>query len=1106
MGQAERPLKSAMLRWRPIRLKGFLLILLLSLVPGISKTAYAQFTSGIAGTVVDSSGAAIPGATVTLVDVERGVTKSTVSNSSGYFQIDNVAASAYRVQVEMTNFKTWTEEKLTLQAGEVRTLSPVLSPGSTSTTVAVSATAAALNLSTATTAAVISQQTISQTPLVGQNVYTLASLAPGMMGVAVTSGDNYSNGYDLNVNAAGQRQEANSFSLDGAYIDITSRGGEAAISPNPEVVQYMQLNTNEFDAEKGRNSGANFQLYTKSGTNQLHGTADYFFLNNTLTARSEFQSTIPTFQRNEFGATLGGPILKGKVFGFGAFDVLRSTSTNAYLTTVETQDFYNYAKSTFPNNYATTVLTLAPPQHYPTTGLLTVAQVEQQFPGYYPPPPGISASMPAIGNININYSVPRNGYQYDFRGDEYIGEHDRIYGEALRFYVNSFSAAARPATNGPTPYSTTLINTGWTHTFSSRLVNQTGLSYLRPYGASAPVASDSLPYISVAGINGVGSWGPGNFVLNTIGWRDVMTATIKSHQLRFGVDIENERENDAQSGANNRPSYTFNNLLDFVQDLAVSESATPVNLKTLGPAGLQRNDRDLYTGAFIQDDWKASRNLNLNLGLRYDTFYRYLAYIGPPLSIFTLGTGTTYPQQIANGSIGAPPASQGNNILTHNIWAFNPRFGFAWDVFGNGKTALRGGVGLFSDKPPYLEFISNLTANLPFDYTPSISVYQGDSTPVFQGCSPPDGYNENCPVIVPPNISFDSRGGIVGQRATIGGYSPNIKMAQVENWSLSIEQQLKSDLVLQLNYSGSAGHYLPVSTDVNRYAGDLIQNDGSQARLNPSFAAINYITTNTNSIGNYGTAMITRRTSNGLTFHGIYTWGKAIDVYSTDNSLSGGASTSIIEAYNFGFQRGRSDYDIRQQASIDGVWTIPNLWATGWKHNALGGWLLSGVAIFHTGIPFTVYTSAPFQPVFNPSGQVVGNSGGDYNADGYNYDVPNKPAFGSHLSGRSPKKYLTGLFPASAFPAPPLGQEGNLGRNTYDQPGYSNIDLSLAKLFYVPWFSGNKMNLEFRGEFFNLLNRVNLNGVDGNLVDTTFAQATGQEPARSIQLHVRASF
>jgi hypothetical protein len=321
-------------------------------------------------------------------------------------------------------------------------------------------------------------------------------------------------------------------------------------------------------------------------------------------------------------------------------------------------------------------------------------------------------------------------------------------------------------------------------------------------------------------------------------------------------------------------------------------------------------------------------------------------------------------------------------------------------------------------------------------------------------------------------------------------------MGEIENWTLSVQQRLTNDMVFELNYSGMASHHLPVTTDINRFSDDLIINHGALTRLNQSFGSISYQTTNGNASANYGSAMLTRQMSHGFSLRGIYTWGRVLDVYSTAGTLQGACAcqtTNIIEANNFKFQRARADFDLRQQFSADGVWTLPNPWSRGWERDALGGWRLGGVAILQTGLPFTVYTTAPYPT-------------GDFNADGYDYDVPNRPSLGSHLTGQSRQKFLHGLFPASAFPDPPLGQEGNLGRNTYDQPGYSNVDLNVAKLIYAPWFHNEKANVELRGELFNLFNRPNLTNVDGNLTDTTFAQATGQLPARQIQFHVRVQF
>lgn len=1092
-----------------IRMKvaaGIRLTIMLLLSIG-SLTAFAQFSSGIQGTAKDQSGAVIAGATVTLTDTRLGVAKTATSNQDGYFRIDSIAASTYTLQIQMAGFKTYTQKDLSLQVGEIRTLTPLLEIGAVSSDVTVSADLTALNTEAATTGAVISQETVEQTPLPGQNVYGLSALTPGMTGSAVTSGDNYTNEYAININAAGLRQEQNGFEIDGAYTNTPSRGGGTSISPNPEIVQSMDIRTNDFDAQKGRNGGATVDVYTISGTNQFHGTLDYYFTNNSLTGLTHFESAVPTFQRNEMGATFGGPIIKNKFFIFGAIDVLRSSTTSAGQYSVETQDLANWVATNLPNSVANQVLKAAPPLSFPTSGIQTVSQVEASTPGYFAPPPGIPPNLDALGLANISFSVPKNGYQWDVRGDYYPGKKDRVYVTGIRTYDTSAGATPRPTLNIPQANSSDFANLDWTHTFSTRLLNEGGFNMIRPYGADLPTPTEAIPYINVTGMQGFANWGPGNFTQTTLGWRDVMTATIKTHTLKFGFDQFNIREADSQDGAFDRPTYNFNSLLDFIQDQAVSESATPVNLTTHLEAPYNRRYRALYTGIYVQDDWKVRPTLTVNMGLRYDSMANFFSILSPQLTNFTFGQGATMNAQVADGTTGLAKSS---HVLDHSLWGINPRVGFSWDIFGKGKTVLRGGVGMFSDQPPYIHITDITSGNLPNFFTPSLNVQSG-TTPVFQLCSAPTGFTEACPVVDTSNVVLNASGGVVGQRANLGGYSPNYKLTQVEDWTLSVQQELPWHLVAELNYSASAAHHLPVfNQDINRFAGDLIQNNGSLNRLNPNFGAINYATSDANSIGNYGSAVLQRRLSSGLALRGIYTIGKALDTFSTSGSLDGGEATqfldNIIQNGNLKAQRGRSDFDIHQQFSADGTWTVPNHYRSFLERSVLGGWQFGGVWIMQTGLPFSVYTSAGFIPVYNSAGQLVGNKGGDYNADGSNYDVPNTPSFGNHLSGKKKNDYLNGIFTASAFPVPTLGTEGNLGRNTYDGPGYNNVDFTFEKFFTTPWFFGERMRIELKGETFNLFNRSNLTSVSSDLSSGSFGKATNQLPPRSLQLHIRASF
>lgn len=1120
-------------------------------------TAVAQFSSGVEGTVHDSTGALLAGATVTVTDSRLGVSKMTTTSQSGYFRIDSIAASTYSVQIQMNGFETWKEPSLTLQVGETRTLAPELKLGAVSTNVEVSATAATVDLTTATTGSVISNVTLQDTPLTGQNIYGLSSLTPGMTGSGVsTSGnDNYTNEYAININASGLRQEQNGYQIDDAYTNTPSRGGGTSISPNPEIVQSVDVRTNDFDAQKGRNGGATVDVYTVSGSNDFHGTLDYYFTNNSLTATTHFSNPVPAFQRNEMGATMGGPIVRNKLFWFGAIDVLRSSTTGAGLYTLETQDFDNWLKTNLPNSVGTQVLLATPPILFPTTGLETVSQYEGLTPGYYAPPTGIPATLNVVGQANISISTPKNGYQWSFRVDDYLGKNDRLYVDAIRTSDTGGQYGPRMAMDGGQANSSDFININWTHTFSPRLLNQTGVNLIRPYGSNLGFPDAKIPYINVTGgFSGYGTWAPGNFTQGTYGWHDVMTATIRTHTLKFGADLFNIREVDHQDGAFDRPTFNFDSLLDFVQDKATSESATTVNLLTHQEAPYDREYRALYEGYFLQDDWKVTPRFTLNLGVRYDTMVNFFTILSPKLTNFYLGTGSTENAEVASGIAGLGKSS---HVLNQNPGGFTPRVGFSWDVFGKGTTAVRGGFGMFEDQPPYLHITDITSGNLPNFFQPGINVRSGQPTPTFQLCSPPSAWDEACPVVNTSNVTLNASGGVevngVVQPANMGGYSPNYKLTQVEEWSLSVQHQLRNDLIMELNYSASSVHHLPVfNQDLNRFAGDLLRNNTtgqlapSLSRLNQNFSAIQYATSDANSVGNYGSAVVSRPVSHGLALRGIYTFGKTLDTISNAVSLDSGSITqantaaqNVIQNGNLRAQRGRADFDIHQQFTADGTWLVPSHYGSALERGILGGWQFGGVWILQTGLPFSVFDGAPFSPycggntaatvngttypagdcfdaaggAWKPGSIITADVGGDYNADGSNWDVPNAPSFGRHLSGKHKSDFLGGVFgspangaAAAKFPTPALGSEGSLGRNTYDQLGYNNLDFTVDKFFGLPWLFGERMKIEAKGEIFDLFNRSNLWTVSSDSSSGSFGKATNQLPARSFQLHLRASF
>lgn len=1102
-------------------------ILLLLLFGLAGRPAFAQFTSGIDGIVHDTSGAVIANARVTVTDLRLGVSRTVQSGQDGYFRIDGLAASTYTVEIQMTGFESWKQGGLTLQIAEIRTITPELQVGAVSTSVEVSATTATVDLETPNTGAIISNQTLAETPLTGQNIYGLASLSPGMTGGGITTAgnDNYTNEYAVNINAAGLRQEENGYQIDDGYTNTPSRGGGTSISPNPEIVSSVNVSTNDFDVSKGRNAGATVDVYTVSGSNQLHGTGDFYYTNDALSGLTHFENTVPSFVRKEAGATLGGPILKNKLFGFAALDELRESSPSSYTATVETQDFFNWAKANEPNTIGFQMLSMAPPQHYPTTGLETVATYESTAgtPGYFPAPANIPATMDIIGTIPVSYSSSKNGYQWSFRVDYYLGKNDRLYGDSIRTRYTTPGGGTRPASVQGNKNSSDFVNFNWTHTFNAHLLNQTGVNLIRPYGSNVTqTATEGIPYINVTNLAGFGVWAPGNFTQSTYSWRDVMTATVKTHTLKFGADLFNTREVDHQQGAFTKPTFNYRNLLDFIQDEPVYQSGPDVNLQNHQQAPYDRDYRDFIMGFFGEDSWKMHPQFTLNLGLRYDGMVNFFSINRPTLARFNLGSGSSWNEQVASGNA----ALVGNDkVLNHNIGGFEPRVGFSWDVFGKGRTALRGGFGVFEDQPPYLHITDSTAGNLPNYFNPIDDVTAGGPIPKPFICTPSGAWDQICPVLDTSNISINSSGGAVLNgaiyRAGMGGYDPNFKMQQVLAWSLSVQQELRYNMIGELNYSGTAAHHLlEFDNDINRFPGDLIVNNNVLTRLNPNFATVAFAKSDANSSGNYVSGSLTRRYSHGLAVRGIYTFGKALDELSQAQSLDSGSITAQSDYYvsnDLRGQRGRADFDIRQQFTADGVWDVPNSYSSKLLRYTLGGWQFGGKWIGDTGLPFTVTNNSAFIPICSggaalvnnqcPAGTtIVGDAGGDYNADGYNVKLPDAPSFGRRLSGRSKQQFLNGIFIASAFPTPPLGQEGNLGRNTYDEPGYKDMDFTFEKYFSVPFFFDERLKMEGKGEVFNLFNRTNLGTVDSVLTDSTFGKSTSQLPSRSLQMHLRVSF
>ena len=1082
----------------------------------VAAPALAQYASGIEGAVLDQTGAIVQGAQCTVVNQDTQVQQTAISDAQGYVRILHLAPGKYRITITAPGFQKWVQSNVLVEGGAHRTVYPTLKVGQNSATVEVRAETESLETTQGTMSRTLEDQTVAAAPMVGENIYaSVASLAPGVTGLGDASGsiaaagsqgtNSFNSEAGFQINAAGQRQDTNEFQVDGTNVMSTSRDGVVNITPEPDTIAEMKITASTFSAEKGRQSGALIEVFTKPGTNKFHGSLSEVHTDAAMTARTEFETTVPHSVRNDFGGTIGGPIFKGRTFFFGSLFWMRSTLGETFDENVETKDFEDYVKQNFPNSMGAKFFTAAPPSVFPTKNFLTVADVESQYGSIFTPP-NIPATLLASGETIINASPTDNGFQGHLRIDHnFHNDADKLFYSMFRNTTHAENANPRPTFAYTSPNATLYNKIDYLHTFSPNVVNEVSLGYTRVSG-SQPDRIPSLP--SVAWIGGIDAtfwqWGPSGWSQNNWFVHDTLNYARGSHTFRVGVDVDRQQDFDNFENGDVRPYFLMLNVLDMAADQPFDQSGPVMNPKTnLVAKNLYQRVELFYMAPFVQDEWKVNPRLTLTAGLRFD-YFGHLSTLEnghSPIAFFTPGSGASFADQVENGSM----LVRGSNGIatTDPKYRVAPRIGFAWDVFGKGRTAVHGGYGFFNNKVGEYSYMNNMRENPPDDVDPSISMFNSGVTPAnFSYGTSSTGAQGFAP---PPGITFqiDPHGGIVGTRIAVGGIDAKMKPPIVHSWAIGVQQEI-AGFVVEADYFGTAGRKLFVQTDVNRFAGDEILNGGNANRLNSSFGSVTY----GRSIGiantNEGAFGISRHFSAGWTTHVVYTFGKSLDMTSNnDNGVNGdGSAEGIFDAQTLKGNYGRSDYDSRHRLSVDAVWNVPSL-KSGIGRLVTRDWTLSPVVIVQSGQPFTVYTSAPY------------SQGGDYNADGFDYDVPNTPSFGNHIhNSRSDFLNPNGIFwrhgtasdptAVGAFTAPAPGTEGNLGKNTYDGPNFANVNLSVERAFSMPVL-GDAGKFEIRGEIMNLFNRVNLTNPVSDMSNTLFGRSTGQDSPRYVQVsgHIR---
>ncbi|HEV7217939.1 MAG TPA: TonB-dependent receptor [Terriglobales bacterium] len=1088
--------------------------LLLVLMIFCATSGFAQYSGNIQGVISDPSGAAINGASVTLLNAETGIQVVTTTSDSGNYRFNSLEPGRYTVSATAGGFKT-AQENLTLETSETKGINMTLPLGAASEAVNVTTEAPVLDTDDSRIQATLSADTVRDLPQLNRNLYDVLAVTPGVVGTGTRGpGEAPGGGADNfgtqtpQLSANGRSYTGNLVMVDGLNVTSPVQNGNIILSPIPDAVQEVTLQANSWDAENSLGSSILIQTTTKSGTNQFHGTGSLFFNNQDLQAHPDFgPKVIPPFQRKDLVGTFGGPIVKNKTFFFADVEKLWSKLQPASSTaTFEDPAFVQFAKTNFPNTTGTQILTQYPATLDRPNGTVITAQNYKPFlnssgVSSCGTPVGnpaviVPCNLPILDDGNFSVSPYYNALQYNFRFDQYFSEKDRVY---LSYYNDSFDQQQPSPRTGLQALDIMRNRYGqidYTHTFSSRLLWESSFGFASVGGANGQDANLKVPEIGVndgsQGFHIGGGWGPGEFRGPMYNWRSVLSLVDGKHTLKFGFNGGHGIEHGDFTPTNVRPNFTFNSLLDLVQDNPVNESVGAYNPLT-GLAGtVIFGGQETPFGFFGQDDWKVKPNLSLTLALRWDDYTNHTPWgnSGFQFSSLILGSGSNLTQQVASASVRTFPAVFAHPLT--NLWS--PRIGFAWDPTKTGRWSLRGGIGVYHDWVVLGQTVDQTRNNPPGVISPTFTTGSSGPQPIF-ALAPSGSYPFNFPLPAIPAGSLNAQGGIVGIQAGVTSLNRNFKAPLAVNYVIGVEHQLPWNLVAGANYSGSRGYNALTGTDVNRCAGCAVLTNGGKGenitRPNSSFGGIDYVTNSNSSTYNAMILSLRGRAGSRGSFQASYTLSHAQDYPEAGTRFDQDGGQNIPDQTAYFNYYGDANWDVRHRFSMSGAYTIPGF-HSGVERVLTSGWEVTSIAAIQSGTPYWVINNLPL------------TAGGDYNADGVGYDIPNSPS--QNFSGSySRQQYIAGLFTASDFPAPAAGTEGNLKRNSYRNPGMIQVDASVLKNNHLPWL-GEQGNLQFRFDFLNVLNHVNLGAVDNFMGDANFGKVTSALAARQIQLGVRFSF
>jgi hypothetical protein len=1096
-------------------------LFLLCCLVAMAAVAWAQSptTGEVAGQVIDPQGAAVSGATVTLTS-SSGAVRDVTSDVNGRYRFSLIEPGNYALRSEATGFKPTSVIGVQVRITETTPVSLRLSVAGSKETVTVTAETE-VKQENATEGRVIGETQVNQLPLPTRNYTQLLALSPGAISSLPNNAELGRGDADINVN--GQRSTSNNIIIDGTEVNSPGTNSTPSLTvPPPDAIQEFIVQTSMYDASQGRNSGGNVAVVTKSGTNSLHGNVFEYFRNDALNANDFFLNEIgharPELKRNQFGFTLGGPIIHDKTFFFASYQGTRerngASPTYSLGTSLIPQDLTNDRSTTTLTNMALNDYGVAlspvsldilqatlpsgqyaiPSAGTPLAGSTTIVPT---------PVSGVSRFTEDYFNVNIDQQITSknklNG-KFIFSNDP---EYQAIYGF---LGANPFEV---PGYGGDPTFHNRVLSLGDTHIFNSRLVNEARFGFSRIHEISTPqepftnaqfgiVNPEAATYpgmatISVDGLFTIGSSPLADNKSVTQTWlaQDTISYTAGRHFLRVGGQFR-RYDIDFYFHAFSRGEIIFDNFTDF---LAGGGTFSPPNFdystSLLGAGVPDRGFRASDGSGFIQDDIRVAPSLTINAGLRLDHFGGYSEIRG----WFSAFNPTAFAQNAMPCTLVAPCTSgitlgSPGEQLNPSKFDVSPRIGFAWSPRRNNNLSLRGGFGMYYDR--FSSRFANLQVfNYPYDVVAAGLFTAGFFSVPF----PNPGTTFPLPAQAPSPLLLPFDGAPIATNPINGFFAaPNMKVPYTMDYNFDVQYSPANTWLLDVGYVGNRGVHLINLYNFNQggtgattapYTADGFSN-------NKALFGFDQVQTEAESNYNALQTSLSKRLSHGLQFLASYTWSHSLDNNSGDNAV--GAESEIQplpgDQQNLKSQYGTSDFDRKHRFVFSGVYDLPKFYngSSGFAKSMANGWQTNGLVVLQTGLPYTVYCS----------------DGSDLNDRATFTGAPVITSSGSTVSR------LNNYFNAAAFSClnPPLGPNyppfGDTPRNFLRGPGQKNVDFSVVKFFDVT----ERSKVEFRAEFFNIFNFVNFAPPNNNaFVPETLGtiSATNAGP-RIIQFALKYNF